>query len=164
MKQTYFVLMGLHVSVRGKYEIVLVRHSPCPFLIGNCGRELFFGLSFGGQSLHTLGRLQERGCKCVEVNANNAKKSSSQKKCTKRVDNKNEATEKTTDNHAQYEYNNQKNYIAHRSTTDESVSNIHDYVGGFDDVNPFDLASDQRLTHELIMEWILMSTQQRLKQ
>ena len=56
-------------SARVKYEIVLIHHSPCPLSIGNCGKGLFFCLSCGGQSLHTLGRLQDRGCKCVEVNA-----------------------------------------------------------------------------------------------
>ncbi len=62
-------------SVFIKYEIVLIHHSPCPSSIGNCGRGLFFCLSCGGQSSHTLGRLQDRGCKCVEVNLSEEKSS-----------------------------------------------------------------------------------------
>ena len=54
---------------------MLIHHSPCPFSIGNCGKGLFFCLSFGGQSSHTFGRLQDRGCKCVGVNKNKDKKS-----------------------------------------------------------------------------------------
>jgi len=103
-------------SARVKYEIVLIHHSPCPLSIGNCGRGLFFCLSCGGQSSHTLGRLQDRGCKCIEVNADKSKKSSSQKKCTMRVDNENEATKKTREDRAQYEHNNQNKTIAHRSS------------------------------------------------
>ena len=61
-------------SVWVKYEIVLIHHSPCPSAIGNCGKGLFFCLSCGGRSSHTFGRLQDRGCKCVGVNNNKAKK------------------------------------------------------------------------------------------
>ena len=31
-------------SVRVKYEIVLIHHSPCPSSVGNCGKGLFFCL------------------------------------------------------------------------------------------------------------------------
>ena len=46
-------------------EIMVIRHSPCLSSIGNCGKLLFFCLSSGCQSLHTSGRLQDKGCKCV---------------------------------------------------------------------------------------------------
>ena len=87
-------------SVHIKYKIILIHHSPCPLSIGNCGRGLFYCLSCGGQSSHTLGRLQDRGCKCVEVNLSEEKSSPSQKQRTKRVNNANKTTEqnKTTDN------------------------------------------------------------------
>ena len=65
-------------SVRVKYEIVLIHHSPCPSSIGNCGKGLFFCLSCGGQSSHTFGRLLDRGCKCVGVTKNKDKKSLNQ--------------------------------------------------------------------------------------
>ena len=65
-------------SVRVKYEIVLIHHSPCPSSIGNCGKGLFFCLSCGGQSSHTFGRLLDRGCKCVGVTKNKNKKSLNQ--------------------------------------------------------------------------------------
>ena len=61
-------------SVRVKYEIVLIHHSPCPSSIGNCGKGLFFCLSCGDQSSHTFGRLLDRGCKCVGVIKNKDKK------------------------------------------------------------------------------------------
>ena len=134
-------------SARVKYEIVLIHHSPCPLSIGNCGKGLFFCLSCGGQSSHTLGRLQDRGCKCVEVNADKSKR-------TMRVDNENEATKKTREDRAQYEHKTQNKTIEHRSSSEEtmareSVASIHEYVGGFDDVIPFDSASDQHCDSQL---------------
>ncbi len=65
-----------------------------------------------------------------------------------RVDNENEATKKTREDRAQYEHNTQNKTIAHSSSSEEtmareSVASIHEYVGGFDDVNPFDSAFDQ---------------------
>ena len=72
-----------------------------------------------------------------------SKKSPSRKTCTKKVNNENEATEKTTDDCTQYEHNNQKKNTEHRSTQDETVAIIHDCVGNFDDVNRFDPTSDQ---------------------
>ena len=104
-------------------------------------------MSCGVQSSHTLGRLQDRGCKCVEVNLSEEKNSPSQKQHTKRVDNANKTTEqnKTTDDcvtmiqdkcvpfdaasnydHARCEHNNQKENGAHRMTTYESAPSIHD--------------------------------------
>ena len=66
-------------SVRIINEIVQIHHSPCQSSIGNCGKALFFCLSCGSQSSHTLGRLQDRGCKCVGVYNNKSKKSHSKK-------------------------------------------------------------------------------------
>ncbi len=91
--------------------------------------------------MHTLGRLQDRGCKCVEVNADKSK-------CTMIVDNENEATKKKREDRAQYEYNNQNKTIAHSLSSEEtmareSVASVHEYVGGFHDEIPFDSASDQ---------------------
>ncbi len=57
---------------------MLIHHTPCPSSIGNCGKGLFFCLSCGSQSSHTFGRLQDRGCKCVGVKKNTAKKSLNQ--------------------------------------------------------------------------------------
>jgi hypothetical protein len=69
-------------SLQIKYKIVLIYHSPCPSSIGNCGKGLFFCLSCGGQSSHTLGRLQDRGCACVGVNNNKTKRSLNQQNPT----------------------------------------------------------------------------------
>ena len=60
-------------------EIVQIHHSPCQSSIGNCGKALYFCLSCGGQSPHMLGRLQDRGSKCVRVYNNKSKKSPSKK-------------------------------------------------------------------------------------
>ena len=143
---------------RIKYEIVLIHHSPCPMSIGNIGRGLFFCLSCGGQSSHTLGRLQDRGCKCVEVNCIEEKNSPSQRQRTKRVDNANERAEqnKTTDdcvttiqdncvrfdaasNYDRYQCDqkNPKKNGEHRMTTYQNAASIHDNVDHFDDVNIF---------------------------
>ena len=65
-------------SVRVKYEIVFIHHSPCSSSIENCGKGLFFCLSCGSQSSHTFGRLLDRGCKCVGVNRIHGKKSLNQ--------------------------------------------------------------------------------------
>jgi hypothetical protein len=65
-------------SVQVKHEIVLIHHSPCPSFIGNCSKGIFFSLSCGSQSLHTFRRLQDRGCQCVGVNNNKARKSLNQ--------------------------------------------------------------------------------------
>jgi hypothetical protein len=70
-------------SVRVKYEIVLIHHSPCPSSVGNCGKGLFFCLSCGSQSSHTFGRLRDRGCKCVGVDKNKVKKSLNRQISTK---------------------------------------------------------------------------------
>jgi uncharacterized Zn finger protein (UPF0148 family) len=102
-------------SARVKYAIVLIHHSPCPLSIGNCGKGLFFCLSCGGQSSHTLGRLQDRGCKCVEVNADKSK-------CTMIVDNENEATKKTREDRAQFDHKTQNKTIAHRSSSEETMA------------------------------------------
>jgi hypothetical protein len=42
---------------------------------------------------------------------------------------KNEASKKTTEDCAQHVHKNQKKNIANRSTPDEKVASIHDYVG-----------------------------------
>ncbi len=73
-----------------------------------------------------------------------------------RVDNEHEATEKTREDCAQYEHNNQNKTIVHRSSSKEtmageSMASIHDYIGGFDDVNPFDLAFDQHCDSQVSM-------------
>lgn len=143
---------------RIKYEIVLIHHSPCPLPIGNIGRGLFFCLSCGGQSSHTLGRLQDRGCKCVEVNCIEEKSSPSQKQCNKRVNNANETAEqnKTTDDcvtriqdhcvrfddasnydRDRCDNNNPKKNGEHRMTTYQSAASIRDDVDHFDNVNIF---------------------------
>ena len=84
-----------------------------------------------------------------------------------RVDNENEATKKTREDRAQYEYNNQKKTIAHSLSSEEtmareSVASIHEYVGGFDDV--LIRLRINIVTHKLLLQGILTSTQQRLKQ
>jgi hypothetical protein len=62
-------------------EIVQIHQSSCQSSIRNCKKALFFCLSCGSQSQssHTLGRLQERGCKHVRVKNNKSKKSPSKK-------------------------------------------------------------------------------------
>ena len=62
-------------SVPVTNEIVQIHHMPCPSSIGNCGKAIFFCLSCGSHSSHTLGRLKDRGCKCDVVNNTKAKRS-----------------------------------------------------------------------------------------
>ena len=71
-----------------------------------------------------------------------------------RVDNENEATKKTREDHTQYEHNNQNKTIAHRLSSEETMAretmaSIHDYTGGFDYVNPFDSAFDQHCDQQV---------------
>jgi len=73
-----------------------------------------------------------------------------------RVDNENEATKKTREDRARYEYNNKKKTIAHSSSSEEtmareSVASIHEYAGGFDDEIPFDSALDQHCDSQVII-------------
>ncbi len=59
----HFDGMPFFSSVRIINDIVLIHHSQCQSSIGMCGKALYFCLSCGSQSLHTSGRLQDKGCK-----------------------------------------------------------------------------------------------------
>ena len=62
-------------SVPVTNKIVQIHHMPCPSSIENYGKAIFFCLSCGSHSSHTLGILKDRGCKCNVVTNTKAKRS-----------------------------------------------------------------------------------------